>query len=82
VGKLWGLFRKGLQGTDRLSLVIAGEVRVLECHTDIFVPHKGLYRWQIDATHDQPTRKGVAQVMEGKIRHTRLAYRTCKHRLE
>ena len=47
MGKLWGLFRKGLQGTDRLSLVIAGEVRVLECHTDIFVPHKGLYRWQI-----------------------------------
>jgi hypothetical protein len=74
VGKLWGLFRKGLQYTDRPLLLIAGAMCVPGCHADVLVPHQSLHRWQIDATHDQPTHKGMAQVMEGKIHRTRLAY--------
>jgi hypothetical protein len=52
--------------------MIAGEMRVLECHADVLVPHHSLHRWQVDATHDQPTRKNMTQVIEGKIYHTRL----------
>src|SRR5262245_5911047 len=37
-------------------------------------PIKAYPRWQVDTTHDQPTRKNMAQVIEGKIYHTRLAY--------
>ena len=54
--------------------MIAGEMRVPECHADVLVPHQSLPRWQIDATHDQSTRKSMAQVIEGKIYHIRLAY--------
>jgi hypothetical protein len=77
-GKLWGLFRQGLQDTDRPLLVITGEVPVPECHTDVLMSHQGLHRSQIDTAHNQLTRKGVVQVMEGKILHTRLAYRMRK----
>ena len=34
---------------------------------------------QITPTHDQPTHKGIAQVREGKIHHTRLAPCVRKH---
>ena len=54
--------------------MIAGEMRVLECHADVLVPHQGLHRWHGDATHNQPTHKNVAQVMEGKNCYPRLAY--------
>src|SRR5215813_13944347 len=54
--------------------MIAGEMCVSECHADVLVPHQSLHRWQIDATHGQPTRKGIAQVIEGEIHHTHLAY--------
>jgi hypothetical protein len=77
-GKLWGLVRKGLQYTARPLLMIAGEMRVPECHADVLVPHQSLPRWQGDATHNQPTRKSMAQVIEGKIYHTCLAY--CMHK--
>jgi len=81
-GKLWELFRKGLQYTDRPLLMIAGEMCAPECHADVLVPHQSLHSWQVDATHDQPTRKSMTQVMEGKIHHTRLAYCMRKCRTE
>ena len=62
--------------------MIAGEIRVPERHADVLVPHQGLHHRQIDAAHDQPTREGMAQVMEGKIRPIRLAYHVCKRRVE
>ena len=63
-------------------LVIAGEVRVPERHTDILVPHQGLHRRQTGTAHDQLTRNGMAQVMEGKISPIGLVYHTCKRRAE
>ena len=73
-GKLWGLFHKGLQYTDRPLLMIAAEMQVPECHADVPGPHQNLHRRRVNAAHDPPTCKNMAQVREGKIRHTRLAY--------
>ena len=82
VEKIGGLFCTGLQYADHPLLMIAGEMCVLECHADVLVPHQSLHGCQVDAAHDQPTRKSMAQVMEGKIYHTRLTYCMCKCRTE
>ena len=67
-----------VQYTASPLLMIAGEMRVPEYHIDVLMPHQSLHRWQGDATHNQPTRKSMAQVIEGKIYHTCLAY--CMHK--
>jgi hypothetical protein len=59
-----------------------GEIRVPKCHANVLVPHQSLHRWQVDATHDQPTRKSMTRVIEGKIYHIRLASCMRKRRAE
>ena len=63
--KINGTFSRkaGFEGFYCGSLMAGGKVRVSHSLLDIFMTHQLLYSPEIYASHDQPTRVGVAEDM-------------------
>jgi hypothetical protein len=55
------------ESLDRLPLMLRAQVRVPLCHHQRLVTEDLLYRVEVDARHDQATRRSVPQVVKAEV---------------
>jgi hypothetical protein len=58
--------------------MITGQMRIPQSHGNGLVSQQVFDGGQVHTAHDQPTGKGMPQVMKGEILHTRFVYRSFK----
>jgi hypothetical protein len=69
VMKIAGTFsRSATQHFDSRSLVTWGEMRIAQRHRNMFVAHQLFHSGQVHPCHDEPTREGMAEIMERNVR--------------